>query len=361
MGKKLILGDALTEFIESLEDSNDDEASQLANEARYTEIIESYQDSEVLASATPKQVVSAFYTLAEFLQGDLPGNYEDLMPAAMDSFYLVGEDESAIYEAFEIVGEDKFPASEIDNLITRQNRDSILEVGATSPRWLRTKVLKRQQYLDLWAMNLDTQFQEGYHIGLAQNPMTPKKLLLEASESGWYEVRRSISLNPKADEEILKNLLIRGDYIKTSFKDERISKKLVKAYDDFMSSSSLIKTQYGYSVANHVVSWLRGEESIMPTEADLYSSLYSVINDGGRLKIEKFFIPGVRDNSILEFNKSASTLDVTVTNIARVNSPGKLPIGSWKTAIQQPTTAEVLLRHWLADSPEINTVVQWTV
>ena len=361
MSKKLILGEALTLFIESLEDSNDDPASQLANEATYTEIIESYQDPEVLAQATSKQVVSAFYTLAEFLQGDLPSNYEDLMPNGMDSFLLVGEDESGIYEAFEIVGDEKFPATEIDVLIKRQEKDSILELGVFSPVWLRTKVLKRQQYFDLWEMNIDSQFQEGYHIGLVQNPMTPKKLLLEASESGWYEVRRSICGNPKADEEILKNLLIRGDYVKPTFKEDRIDKKLLKAYDNFMASSSLIKTQYGYSVANHVVSWLRGEESIMPIEADLYSSLYSIIGDGGTLKIEKFFIPGVRDNSILSFYQSSKGLEATVTNLARKNSPGKLPIGTWKTLIAQPSSAEVVLRYWLADSPEINTIVQWSV
>ena len=38
MTKKLILGEALTQFIESLEYSNDDETSQSANEARYLAI-----------------------------------------------------------------------------------------------------------------------------------------------------------------------------------------------------------------------------------------------------------------------------------------------------------------------------------
>ena len=207
MTKKLILGEALTQFIESLEYSNDDEPSQSANEARYQEIIKSYQDEKVLESATSKQVVNAFYTLAEFLKGDLPGKYEDLMPDGMDSFFYEDID-SGIYEAFEIVGHDKFPASEIDNLIARQKRDGILEVGTVGPMWLTTKVLKRQQYLDLWEMSstMVSEFDDGYKEGLVQNPMTPKKLLLEAAENGWFEIRKKIAANPKVDDEILEIL-----------------------------------------------------------------------------------------------------------------------------------------------------------
>jgi hypothetical protein len=209
--KKLILGEALTQFIESLEYSNDDESSQSANEARYQEIIKSYQDEKVLESATSKQVVSAFYTLAEFLKGDLPGKYEDLMPEGMDSFFYEDID-SGIYEAFEIVGHDKFPASEIDNLIVRQKSDGILEVGTVGPMWLTTKVLKRQQYLDLWEMSstMVSEFDDGYKEGLVQNPMTPKKLLLEAAENGWFEIRKKIAANPKVDDEILEILKRKG-------------------------------------------------------------------------------------------------------------------------------------------------------
>ncbi len=207
MSKKLILGEALTQFIESLEHSNDDQASQTANETRYQEIIQSYQDPEVLESATTKQVVSAFYTLADFLKSDLPEKYEDLMPDAMDSFFYEDID-FGIYEAFEIVGHDKFPASEIDQLIVRQKRDGVLEVGTVGPLWLTTKVLKRQQYFDLWEMSstMVSEFDDGYKEKLVQNPMTPKKLLIEAAETGWLELRNQIANNPKIDDEILEIL-----------------------------------------------------------------------------------------------------------------------------------------------------------
>ena len=207
MSKKLILGEALTQFIESLEHSNDDESSQTANETRYQGIIQSYQDAEVLESATSKQVVSAFYTLADFLKSDLPEKYEDLMPDGMDGFFYEDID-SGIYEAFEIVGHDKFPASEIDQIIIRQKRDGVLEVGTVGPLWLTTKVLKRQQYFDLWEMSstMVSEFDDGYKEKLVQNPMTPKKLLIEAAETGWIELRNQIANNPKVDEEILEIL-----------------------------------------------------------------------------------------------------------------------------------------------------------
>ena len=96
MTKKLVLGAALSEFIDSLESSNDDAASLSKNESRYQEILESYQDPIVLEKATPKELVESFYTLAEFLTSDLPGDYEDLMPDGMDGFFC--ED---VYEAFE--------------------------------------------------------------------------------------------------------------------------------------------------------------------------------------------------------------------------------------------------------------------
>jgi hypothetical protein len=203
MTKKSVLGAALSEFIDSLESSNDDEASLSKNESRYQEILESYQDPAILEKATPKEVVESFYTLAEFLTSDLPGNYEDLMPDGMDGFFC--ED---VYEAFEIVGFDSFPASEIDQLIIRQKQDGVLDVGTIGPRWLSTKVLKRQQYFDLWEMSsaMDSEFSDGYKEKLVQNPMTPKKLLLEAAENGWHDIRKYIAENPKVDDEILEIL-----------------------------------------------------------------------------------------------------------------------------------------------------------
>jgi hypothetical protein len=203
MTKKSVLGAALSEFLDSLESSNDDDASLAKNESRYLEILESYQDPATLDKAAPKVVVESFYTLAEFLTSDLPGNYEDLMPDGMDGFFC--ED---VYEAFEIVGFDNFPAEEIDRLIIRQKEDGVLDVGTSGPRWLATKVLKRQQYFDLWEMSstMDSEFSDGYKEKLVQNPMTPKKLLLEAAENGWHDIRKYISENPKVDEEILEIL-----------------------------------------------------------------------------------------------------------------------------------------------------------
>jgi hypothetical protein len=203
MTKKLVLGAALSEFIDSLESSNDDEASLSKNESRYQEILESYQDPIVLEKATPKELVESFYTLAEFLTSDIPGDYEDLMPDGMDGFFC--ED---VYEAFEIVGSENFPASEIDQLIVRQKKDGILDIGTTGPMWLTTKVLKRQQYFDLWEMSstMSSEFSDGYKEKLVQNPMTPKKLLLEAAENGWHDIRKYIAENPKVDDEILEIL-----------------------------------------------------------------------------------------------------------------------------------------------------------
>ena len=203
MTKKLVLGAALSEFIDSLESSNDDAASLSKNESRYQEILESYQDPIVLEKATPKELVESFYTLAEFLTSDLPGDYEDLMPDGMDGFFC--ED---VYEAFEIVGTENFPASEIDQIIERQKKDGILDIGTTGPMWLTTKVLKRQQYFDLWEMSstMSSEFSDGYKEKLVQNPMTPKKLLLEAAENGWHDIRKYIAENPKVDDEILEIL-----------------------------------------------------------------------------------------------------------------------------------------------------------
>ena len=203
MTKKLVLGAALSEFIDSLESSNDDDASLSKNESRYQEILESYQDPIVLEKATPKELVESFYTLAEFLTSDLPGDYEDLMPDGMDGFFC--ED---VYEAFEIVGSENFPASEIDQLMERQKKDGILDIGTTGPMWLTTKVLKRQQYFDLWEMSstMSSEFSDGYKEKLVQNPMTPKKLLLEAAENGWHDIRKYIAENPKVDDEILEIL-----------------------------------------------------------------------------------------------------------------------------------------------------------
>lgn len=203
MTKKLVLGGALSEFIDSLESSNDDDASLSKNESRYQEILESYQDPIVLEKATPKELVESFYTLAEFLTSDLPGDYEDLMPDGMDGFFC--ED---VYEAFEIVGSENFPGSEIDQLIERQKKDGILDIGTTGPMWLTTKVLKRQQYFDLWEMSstMSSEFSDGYKEKLVQNPMTPKKLLLEAAENGWHDIRKYIAENPKVDDEILEIL-----------------------------------------------------------------------------------------------------------------------------------------------------------
>jgi hypothetical protein len=203
MTKKLVLGAALSEFIDSLESSNDDGASLSKNESRYQEILESYQDPIVLEKATPKELVESFYTLAEFLTSDIPGDYEDLMPDGMDGFFC--ED---VYEAFEIVGSENFPASEIDQLIVRQKKDGILDIGTTGPMWLTTKVLKRQQYFDLWEMSstMSSEFSDGYKEKLVQNPMTPKKLLLEAAENGWHDIRKYIAENPKVDDEILEIL-----------------------------------------------------------------------------------------------------------------------------------------------------------
>ena len=51
-----------------------------------------------------------------------------------------------------------------------------------------------------------SEFDDGYKEGLVQNPMTPKKLLLEAAENGWIEIRKKIASNPKVDDEILEIL-----------------------------------------------------------------------------------------------------------------------------------------------------------
>lgn len=203
MNKKLVLGQALTQFIESLEDSNDDEASQSKNESRYLEILESFQDETTVEKATSKEVVESFYTLAEFLMSDLPEDYGDLLPDGMDGFFC-----EEIYEAFEIVGHEKFPASEVDQLILRQKQDGILDIGTTGPMWLTTKILKRQQYFDLWEMSssMSSEFSDGYKEKLVQNPVTPKKLLLEAAENGWHDIRKYIAENPKVDDEILEIL-----------------------------------------------------------------------------------------------------------------------------------------------------------
>jgi hypothetical protein len=363
LSKKLILGEALAEFIESLEDSNDDPASQEANEARYFEIIHSFSDPNVIAAATSNQIVKGVYALADFLRSDNPDKYEDLLAGGVDSFYLVpgedGDGEYGVWEAFEIVGDDKFPAEEIDNLIKRQNSQDFFELGYTSPLWLQTKVLKRQQYFDLWEIKASQEFVDGFQMGLVRNPMTPKKLLLEASETSYYQIRRLISHNPKADQEILKNILIRGDYEAPDFKEERISEDLLKAYERFMKSSSLIKTEFGFSNENHVISWCKGKESIMPTESDLFENLQLVLNEGGSLKVEKFLIPALRDNRFLEISKIANRIEVTATNVARKNAPGKVQAGQWTAEISQPNTAELILKYWLADSPEINNLVQW--
>ena len=365
MAKKLILGDALKEFIDSLEDSNDDTASQEANESRYFEIIWSYANPEVIASATTKQVVEGVYALADFLRSDIPNKYEDLLTSGLDSFYLVpdenGDGEYGIWEAFEIVGDDKFPASEIDTLINKQKSQDFFELGYVSPLWLQKKVLKRQQYFDLWEIEASQEFVEGFHEGLVQNPMTPKKLLLEASETSYYEIRKKISKNPKADEEILKNILIRGDYEKPDYKEDRIDPKLIEAYERFMSSSSLIKSQYGHSIENHVIAWFRGVEIIMPTEPDLFGFLSSILQDGGSLKIEKFLIPAIRDNRFLEITITGERIGVVATNVARKNAPGRVQEGRWNAEISQPNTVEAVLKYWLADSPEINNLVQWRV
>jgi hypothetical protein len=365
LGKKPILGAALSEFIETLEDSNDDTASQEANEARYFEIIWSFADPEVIKSATSKQVVDSVYVLADFLRSDIPNQYEDLVAGGYDSFFLVpdekGDGEFGVWEAFEIVGDDKFPATEIDRLIQKQNSDDIFGLGYVSPMWLQTKVLKRQQYFDLWEMNASNEFVEGFQMGLVQNPMTPKKLLLEASETSYYQVRRKISQNPKADEEMLKNILIRGDYEKPDFKETRIDPKLIKAYEKFMNSSSLLKTQFGHSEANQVISWFKGVETLLPTEPELYENLASVLKNGGSLKLEKFVIPAVRDNRFLEFSKRGNQIEVTATNVARKNAPQKVPAGRWVADIAERTTAEAVLKSWLADSDEINNLVQWRV
>ena len=365
MGKKPILGAALSEFIETLEDSNDDTASQEANEARYFEIIWSFADPEVIKSATSKQVVDSVYILADFLRSNTPIKYEDLMAGGYDSFFLVpdenGDGEYGVWEAFEIVGDEKFPASEIDRLIQKQNSDDIFELGYVSPMWLQTKVLKRQHYFDLWEISASNEFQEGFQMGLVQNPMTPTKLLLEASETSYYQIRRLISKNPKADEQMLKNVLIRGDYEKPDFKETRIDPKLIKAYEKFMSSSSLIKTQFGHSVENQVISWFKGIESILPTEPEIFDNLASVLKDGGLLKLEKFVIPAVRDNRFLEFSKRGNQIEVIATNVARKNAPGKVPAGRWIADIAEPKRAEAVLKSWLADSDEINNLVQWRV
>jgi hypothetical protein len=365
MAKEPILGAALKEFIDSLEDSNDDTASQEANESRYFEIIWSYANPEVIASATTKQVVEGVYALADFLRSDIPNKYEDLLASGLDSFYLVpdenGDGEYGIWEAFEIVGDDKFPASEIDTLINKQKSQDFFELGYVSPLWLQKKVLKRQQYFDLWEIEASQEFVEGFHEGLVQNPMTPKKLLLEASETSYYEIRKKISKNPKADEEILKNILIRGDYEKPDYKEDRIDPKLIEAYERFMSSSSLIKSQYGHSIENHVIAWFRGVEIIMPTEPDLFGFLSSILQDGGSLKIEKFLIPAIRDNRFLEITITGERIGVVATNVARKNAPGRVQEGRWNAEISQPNTVEAVLKYWLADSPEINNLVQWRV
>jgi hypothetical protein len=189
--------------------------------------------------------------------------------------------------------------------------------------------------------------------------MTPKKILLEASETSYYQIRKLISHNPKADQEILKNILIRGDYEVPEFKEERISDELLKAYERFMKSSSLIKTEFGHSNENHVISWFKGRESIMPTEQDLFENLHALLKDGGSLKVEKFLIPAIRDNRFLEISKIGNRIEVIVTNVARKNAPGRVPAGRWTAEISQPNTAEILMRYWLADSPEINNLVQW--
>jgi hypothetical protein len=365
MSKKLILGDALAEFIDSLEDSNDDAASQEANEERYFEIIHSFSDPSVIAAATSKQVVQGVYALADFLRSDIPDKYEDLLAGGVDSFYLVpgedGDGEYGVWEAFELIGDDKFPAAEIDNLIEKQNSQDFFELGYVSPLWLQSKVLKRQQYFDLWELKASQEFVDGFQMGLVRNPMTPKKILLEASETSYYQIRKLISHNPKADQEILKNILIRGDYEVPEFKEERISDELLKAYERFMKSSSLIKTEFGHSNENHVISWFKGRESIMPTEQDLFDDLHALLKDGGSLKIEKFLIPAIRDNRFLEISKIGNRIEVIVTNVARKNAPGRVPAGRWTAEISQPNTAEILLRYWLADSPEINNLVQWKV
>lgn len=364
MSKKAILGDALTEFIESLESSNDDEASQDANEERYSEIIASFSDPAVLDSATSAQLVKSYYTLAEFLQGDLPGQYEDLMPGAMDSFFFVGEQEADIYEAFEMVAHDKFPASEVDSLIRHQREHDIFEIGYTSPSWLQSKVLKRQQYFDLWEMNLSSEFSEGFHQGLVQNPMTPKQLLLDASENCFYEVRRKISHNPKADEVMLRNILIRGDYEKPEFKETRIDPKSFKAYERFMASSSVVKNQFGGTgYINQVIQTFNGAETILPTLEDMKSAISDFYSASGysRLTFDKFYVPAVRDRSLLEFELSRDVIKATITNVAKSNSPGKLQPGTWFSILSQQNTAELILNWWLADSPELNTNIKWQV
>lgn len=203
MSKKLILGQAFTQFIESLEDSNDDESSQSKNESRYLEILESFQDEATIERATSEEVVESFYVIAEFLMSDLPEVYGDMLPEGMDGFFC-----EEIYDAFEIIGFDKFPASEIDQLIVRQKQDRVLDIGTIGPMWLTTKVLKRQQYFDLWEMSstMTSEFSDGYKEKLVQNPMTPKKLLLEAAENGWHDIRKYIAENPKVDDEILEIL-----------------------------------------------------------------------------------------------------------------------------------------------------------
>jgi hypothetical protein len=357
-----ILGEALTEFVDSLEDSNDDDASQNANEARYFKIIASFSDAKVLDKATSKQLVSSFYALAEFLLSDLPNKYEDLMPGALDSFFLVGDEEADIFEAFEIIGHEKFPASEIDSLIRRHNVDEILELGYTSPVWLQTKVLKRQQYFDLWELNLSQEFSEGFHLGLVQNPMTPKQLLLEASESCYYSVRRKICHNPKADEIMLRNVLVRGDYEKPEFKENRIDKKYFAAYERFMASSSVVQNQFGGAgYVNQVIQSFKGVETILPTVDDMKASLAEFYQLSGFAHItwDKFFVPAVRDKSVLEFDLSNGIVTATITNEARVNSPGRVQPGKWSCTITQANTAEIILKYWLIDAPEINTVVQW--
>lgn len=207
MSNKLILGQAFTQFIESLEDSNDDETAQSQNESRYLEILEGFQDEATIEKATSAEVVESFYVIAEFLMSDLPEVYGDLLPDGMDGFFC-----AEIYDAFEIIGFDKFPASEIDQLIVRQKQDGVLDIGTIGPMWLTTKVLKRQQYFDLWEMSstMTSEFSDGYKEKLVQNPMTPKKLLLEAAENGWHSIRKYIAENPKVDDEILDILRRHG-------------------------------------------------------------------------------------------------------------------------------------------------------
>ena len=55
---------------------------------------------------------------------------------------------------------ENFTASEIDQLIVRQKKDGILDIGTTGPMWLTTKVLKRQQYFDLWEMSQEKEREE---------------------------------------------------------------------------------------------------------------------------------------------------------------------------------------------------------